>query len=162
MSARVEVARAVRRRVPATFLRRLARRVTRGARRLGLDSVALSGLTVRICDDAEIADLHQRHMGLSGPTDVLSFPGGDTIPGQDLPAVGDIVLSWDAVIRQSTRPDFGAHLEEASQLVIHGLAHLLGHDHATRAEARAMLRTERRMARAAGIAPPVRPYGGGA
>ena len=51
-------------------------------------------------------------------------------------------------------------LDEATQLVVHGLAHLAGHDHARRHEARRMLRAERRAARSASVAPPLRPYGG--
>jgi probable rRNA maturation factor len=115
-------------------------------------------LNVRICDDAEIARLHLRAMGQGGPTDVLSFPGG-TLPGLEHPVLGDIIVSWDAVVRQSGDPSPAAWLEEATQLIIHGLAHLHGHDHATRAQGRAMLRAERRAARAARVGSVTRPYG---
>lgn len=166
MNPHVELSRAVRARVSACVPRNLALRLRRAARRVGVSRENIRGWTVRICDDAEIAQLHLRHMGERGPTDVLSFPAGDALPGGAAPCFGDLVLSWDAIVRQSGGSTVSDQLEEASQLCVHGLAHLLGHDHGSRAQARAMLRVERRAARAAGIRPPVRPYdhhgGGGA
>jgi probable rRNA maturation factor len=158
LSPRIEVARAVRSQVPAWIVRRLAERLRHANARLSSRG-SRRGFTLRICDDTEIAALHLRHMGLAGPTDVLSFPASAPVPGADDAVLGDIALSWDAVLRQARAPQPDAWLEEATQLAIHGLAHLLGHDHGTRAEARAMLRAERRAARAAGVDTPTRPYG---
>lgn len=156
--AHVEVARAVRHRVPAGVTRALARKLRRAGRRLQPGHAPLPW-TVRLCDDTEIAALHVQHMGERGPTDVLSFPGGAPVPGQDQVELGDIVISWDAVLRQCRGTGVEVWLEEVTQLAMHGLAHLVGHDHGTRAQARAMLRAERRAARAAGAAVPMRAYG---
>lgn len=52
-----------------------------------------------------------------------------------------------------------AALDEATVLAVHGLCHLLGHDHGRRGEARAMHRAERRGLRAAGTPDVPRPYG---
>ena len=156
MSARIEVARSVRARVPSGVLRRLEQRLRRASTRVQPDPSL--EYTIRICDDDEIAALHLRHMGLRGPTDVLSFPAEAPLPDMQV-ELGDIAISWDAVLRQSPGSGRAAWLEELTQLAIHGLAHLLGHDHATRAEGRAMLRTERRAARAAGAGAVARPYG---
>jgi rRNA maturation RNase YbeY len=150
----VALAPAVRRRIPAGIVRGLARRLARAARRLSVDPAALS---VRIVDDAEMESLHVQHMGLSGPTDVLSFPAP---PGVSV--LGDVVIDWDAALRQAAaRPV----VDELVDLGVHGLVHLLGCDHeAGRAAARAMLRVEQRACRVAGLPPPRRPYpdGGGA
>jgi probable rRNA maturation factor len=155
LSPRVEVSAAVRGQVPASLVRGLTHRLRRASAQMVRSR---KQLTVRICDDAEIAALHLRHMGQAGPTDVLSFPGG-TLPGFEADVLGDIILSWDAIVRQAVAAGPAAWLEEATQLAVHGLAHLHGHDHATRSQGRAMLRVERRAARAARLGRVARPYG---
>jgi len=162
----------LRSRVSRASLQVLARRLRRAARRIGIAREDLPGITMSIVDDAEIQRLNAAHMGKDRPTDVLSFPARP--PGDDgaLAAMGvplgDIVLSWDAVLRQSAArlpANAPAHalasaaLDEATVLAIHGLCHLLGHDHAARAEARAMHRRELRGLRAARVADIPRPYG---
>lgn len=155
MKIRVQVAPQVRRRVGSAVVRELARRLSRMARRLHRDPEALAGLGVRIVDDEEMRRLHAQFLGEDRPTDVLSFPAGP-----DEPSLGDLVIDWDAVRRQAAGPSEHDRLQEAASLAVHGFAHLLGHDHGTRPQARAMLRLERRACRAAGLPPPVRPYGG--
>ena len=90
-------------------------------------------LTVRITGDRELRRLNRRFLGEDHATDVLSFPSGDLAGGY----VGDLALSWPAVTRQAAA--FGHPPEvEAALLVVHGLLHLLGWDHGTPAEERAM------------------------
>ncbi len=160
-------------RVGRATLRALDRRLRRAARRIGVAGAELPGVGVAIVDDPEIQRLNLEHMGKDRPTDVLSFPArppGDD--GDQLAALGvglgDIVLCWDAVLRQAAArlpagPDpatlAAAALDEATVLAIHGLCHLLGHDHAQRGEGRSMHRRERRGLRAAGVADIPRPYG---
>ena len=164
---------ALRARVSRATLHQLARRLRRAARRVGVPLEDLSSVTVSVVDDAEIQRLNAAHMGKDQPTDVLSFPGRP--PGAEFTEfaavgcpLGDIVLSWDAVLRQSgARMPAGASgqalasaaLDEATVLAIHGLCHLLGHDHAARGEARTMHRREIRGLRAARVADIPRPYG---
>lgn len=163
---------ALRTRVSRETLRLLARRLRRAAPRVGVAPADLAGITVSIVDDAEIQRLNATHMGKDKPTDVLSFPGRPQDDDGELAALGvplgDIVLSWDAVLRQSAarlpgHPDAAAlasaALDEATVLAIHGLCHLLGHDHAQRVEARRMHRRELRGLRAARVADIPRPYG---
>jgi probable rRNA maturation factor len=154
----VAVASAVRPRVPTTVSRRVSRALRRAAARLGVDADALAGLAVRIVDDREMARLREAHLQLPGPTDVLSFPASTA---DDEGELGDIVIDWDAVRRQAGGTSVAALEREAISLAVHALVHLLGHDHGTRPEARAMLRLERRAARAAGLGAVTRPYGGG-
>jgi len=137
-------------------LRRLATIATRAGRRLGLSTEHLRLLGVRIVADATMIELHRRHLGTAKPTDVLSFEADDP----DHP--GDIAIDWDQVRRQAIVKVEAGLCDEAEQLVIHGLAHLVGHDHARRAEARHMVRAERAAARSAAVVSPARPYGGAA
>ena len=157
-------------RVGRPLLRILDRRLRRAARRIGIAGAELPGVGLTIVDDAEITRLNAAHMGKDRPTDVLSFPArppgdeGAALAAMGVP-LGDIVLCWDAVLRQAAaRAGSGADLasaalDEATVLAIHGLCHLLGHDHARRGESRDMHRRERRGLRAARVADIPRPYG---
>ena len=89
-----------------------------------------------------MADYHERFMDLPGPTDVMSFPMDELrAPAEDeeppLGLLGDIVLCPAVTERQAAEngrePD-----QEAEYLLIHGLLHLLGHDHAEPEEKRIM------------------------
>jgi len=157
-------------RVGRPLLRLLDRRLRRAARRIGIAGAELPGVGLTIVDDAEITRLNAAHMGKDRPTDVLSFPArppgeeGAALAAMGVP-LGDIVLCWDAVLRQAIAR-VGPHADlrsaaadEATVLVIHGLCHLLGHDHARRGESRDMHLRERRGLRAARVADIPRPYG---
>jgi probable rRNA maturation factor len=90
-------------------------------------------LTVRVTGDRELRRLNRRFLGEDHATDVLSFPSGDLSGGY----LGDVALSWPAVLRQAAA--FGHAPEvEAALLAVHGLLHLLGWDHADAGEERAM------------------------
>ena len=145
--------------MPRSVRRALVRKLSAAARRVG---VALDArVTVRITDDDEVSELHLSFMGLPGPTDVLSFPADDDplAPGEGT-SLGDIVIGWPFAVRQSAPRGSGPQAWELEvvDLALHGLAHLLGHDHGTRPQARAMLHLERRLARRAGMPRPQRPY----
>ena len=93
-----------------------------------------SDLSIVLVDEETMASYHERYMDLPGPTDVMSFPMDEMRapdPDDDPPegTLGDIVLCPQVTNRQAAengrRPD-----EEAEYLLIHGLLHLLGHDHA--------------------------------
>jgi len=102
-------------------------------------------------DEDAIADLNERFMGKTGPTDVLSFPIDDepipAPPGGFDPADGDDVaipqLVGDIVICPSIAAinavDHGVSFEdEVALLVVHGVLHLLGWDHMVDDEAEKM------------------------
>jgi probable rRNA maturation factor len=92
-------------------------------------------LTLRLTGDRELKRLNRRFLGENQPTDVLSFPSGNSGSGY----LGDLALSWPAVLRQAAA--FGHSPEvEAALLAVHGLLHLLAWDHATAEEARVMTR----------------------
>lgn len=96
-------------------------------------------LSLLLVDRDTIAVLNAEHMGKDGPTDVLAFP--IDLPGEagpDGPAIlGDVVLC--PAIAADQAPRFGRSAEdEIRLLVVHGILHLLGMDHATPEDEREM------------------------
>ncbi len=106
-----------------------------------LDTEGRAGeLAVTFVDRDEIAELNAEHLGHDGPTDVLSFPLDDD-PGAALAGVpvllGDVVIC-PAVARDHAPSHAGSLDDELALLVVHGVLHVLGHDHAEPAETVAM------------------------
>ncbi len=80
-------------------------------------------LSLTVCDDSFIASLNAQWRGISSPTDVLSFPM------EDENLLGDVVISLDTARRQARERDH-TERDELRVLLVHGLLHLLGYDHA--------------------------------
>ena len=103
-------------------------------------------LSILFTDDSHIAELNRCYLSREGATNVLAFPmlyeASPNIPSLML---GDIVISVDTAMRESKR--FGELFEETIfRLLIHGLLHLLGHDHEkSPKEAENMENEERRL-----------------
>ena len=91
-------------------------------------------LSILLVDEKTMADYHLRFLGLPGPTDVLSFPMDELRPPADdeeppLGLLGDVVLCPTVTAAQAA--ENGRTPEsEADYLLVHGLLHLLGFDHA--------------------------------
>ena len=84
------------------------------------------GLT--FTDDAAIAELNERWRGKPTATNVLSFPAPPP-PAAQLPRfLGDIVLAFETIEREAKAEDKPIE-QHLAHLVVHGLLHLLGHDH---------------------------------
>lgn len=124
------------------------------------DEVEVSVLFV---DEKSIAELNEKFMGKSGPTDVLSFPidegppesgrvpdGGTTGPGDTnepeelVSLLGDVVIC-PAVAFERAPNHAGEYEDELALLLVHGLLHLLGMDHVEEDEAVAMEAREREL-----------------
>ena len=129
---------------------RLARAVLRD------EGVASGELGLRFVDIGAMAELNLAHMGTAGPTDVLAFPV-DGVHG-DAPASGPTVLLGDVVVcpayAAQTNGDLAASgnprptgdpADELALLVVHGVLHVLGYDHAREAEAAAMQTREQQL-----------------
>lgn len=94
-------------------------------------------LTLTFVDRADIAELNAEHMGKQGPTDVLSFPMDDE-PIEGVPTLlGDIVIS-PSVAAEQCAEHAGTIDDELALLVVHGILHVLGHDHREPAETTVM------------------------
>lgn len=91
-------------------------------------------LTLVIGDDALLQQYNRQYLGIDAPTDVLSFPAEYTDPDTQARYLGDILISLPRAQQQSTAG--GQPLaDELQLLVVHGVLHLLGHDHTSSAEA---------------------------
>ena len=116
-------------------------------------------------DEPTIAELRERFLGEAGPTDVLAFPideepepggrspdEGGTGPGGGLPSderdmptlLGDVVVCPTVAGRNAAEHEVSVD-DEMALLVVHGLLHLLGMDHAEDEEAETMERREREL-----------------
>ena len=86
-------------------------------------------LTIVLTDDMRLHELNRDYLGHDAPTDVLSFPASETDPETGAHYIGDILIS---VPRAQAQAEAAGHpLESELQLlVVHGVLHLLGHDHA--------------------------------
>lgn len=103
-----------------------------------------SELSVVFTDDEGIRQLNAGWRGKDKPTNVLSFPAFTLKPGDPLPPMlGDIVLAAETVAREAEleKKPLEHHI---THLVVHGLLHLLGHDHEAEDEAEIMEAAERR------------------
>ena len=88
-----------------------------------------SELSVILTNDARLHELNLNYLGVDAPTDVLSFPASETDPETGAPYIGDILISVPRAQEQANAA--GHSLEsEVQLLVVHGVLHLLGHDHA--------------------------------
>ncbi|GAC1354893.1 MAG: rRNA maturation RNase YbeY [Vulcanimicrobiaceae bacterium] len=134
-----------------------ARAVKRAAKIL-LEQVGekQSTLSISFVDDAQIRILNRLHRGKDKATDVLSFPlaaddQGTTGQTQGVERLlGDVVISVETARRQAA--DYDATLEsEIERLLIHGVLHVMGHDHEVEDERRRMQVEERRLAAAIGL-----------
>lgn len=93
-------------------------------------------LSIRITDSEEAANLNQTYRAKAGPTNVLSFPAN--VPAETGSGLlGDLVICAPLVQLEAAQQHKS---EEAhwAHLVIHGVLHLLGHDHQIPAEAEQM------------------------
>ncbi|HUP83007.1 MAG TPA: rRNA maturation RNase YbeY [Candidatus Limnocylindria bacterium] len=109
-----------------------------------------ASLALILSNNRELAGLNMKHMGHAGPTDVLSFPllpasafprhagqdptirkvpasGRFALPPGRRPHLGDIVVSVERAAEQAT----GSLEDELRQLVVHGVLHICGWDHAS-------------------------------
>jgi probable rRNA maturation factor len=103
-------------------LRRLLERAVRAT--LRHEKVSDAEISVTLLDDDEIADMNGRFLQHDGPTDVISFALYEE--GED--PVGDVYIGYEQALRQAAA-DGVPPTEEIARVVIHGVLHVLGHDH---------------------------------
>ena len=117
-----------------------------------LGSRSEAELTVRIVGPEESRGLNRTYRGKDRATNVLSFPAD--LPGDiGIPLLGDIVICAPLVTEEAGEQGKAAN-DHWAHLTIHGVLHLLGHDHVEEAEAEAMEALETALLASLGIADP--------
>ena len=116
-------------------------------------SAALGTVTgdvvILLTDDAEVRDINARFRDRDQPTNVLSFPAAESAA----PHLGDLMLAF-GVCRDEAAAQGKALSDHLSHLVVHGVLHLLGHDHEDDGEAEAMEAEERTILAGLGVNDP--------
>jgi len=92
-----------------------------------------SELTIVLTGDVQIQELNRDYLGIDSPTDVLSFPASETDgleidPETGMRYIGDIVISMPYAAKSAKKAGHPVE-SEVQLLVVHGVLHLLGHDH---------------------------------
>jgi probable rRNA maturation factor len=122
-------------------------RLVRKASRAAIGAKRKS-LTVALADDRRVRVLNARDRKKDKPTNVLSYPSGETS------FLGDVVLARQTVWREA-KEQKKTPADHLVHLVVHGTLHLLGHDHETsEADADRMEALERRILKRLGITDP--------
>jgi probable rRNA maturation factor len=122
-------------------------------RSLEHEGIERGELNLLFVTSAAMAELNREHLGHEGPTDVLSFPldaGDDSeaVAGVGEVLLGDVVICPEQAALQapgnrSAGEHDGSFEDEIALLVVHGVLHVLGHDHAELAETESMRARER-------------------
>ena len=118
--------------VKAPWLRKVAAEALAAA-----DPDGSGGVSIALADDETLHSLNERFRGFDEVTDVLSFKGESGGGGSDTPfppapdggaTIGEVVLSYPIAVRQADEHNVSTE-QELALLVVHGVLHLLGHDH---------------------------------
>jgi len=135
-----------RRAVPAAVsLRRFAAAALHGR-------TNIPALTIRVVDGRESARLNSTYRGKTGPTNVLSFPY-QVPPQVARDTLGDLVICAPVVVREA-RVQGKSPRAHWAHMVVHGVLHLLGHDHIKLRAARRMEGLEKSILADLGYADP--------
>ncbi len=122
----------------------------------GDEDVARMELSIVLADDATVRTLNRDYRRQDKPTNVLSFAaleGDAPLPPTGPILLGDVILAYETSVGEAAheRKPLAHHL---SHLVVHGVLHLLGHDHEDDTDAEAMERMEIAVLAALGIPDP--------
>ena len=104
-----------------------ARVATIARRVLASEGVREAMLSITFLGTRAMAALNRKHLGHRGATDVISF--GFSESGRRGPVIGDIYIAPDVARANARRHDAGIR-EELARLVVHGVLHVLGYEHA--------------------------------
>jgi probable rRNA maturation factor len=115
-------------------------------------------LAIILGDDAQQRRLNRDWRGIDRSTNVLAFPAwesGSPVPADAPLLLGDVMLAFETVAREAQEQ--GKSLaDHLAHLIVHGVLHLLGYDHATDAEAAIMETLETSILASLGVADPYR------
>jgi probable rRNA maturation factor len=109
-----------------------------------------ASVSIVVTDDTQLHQLNLQFVGIDEPTDVLSFPAGYTDPDSQSLYLGDILISYPRALAQAEKADCPVE-SELQLLVVHGILHLAGHDHADSQEKNHMWAAQREILTLLGI-----------
>lgn len=119
-----------------------------------ISSIADGDVTIVLVEDARIQSLNRDFLGHDAPTDVLSFPADEPDPETGRRYLGDVVISIARAAEQAA--ERGHSVEAEMQLlVVHGVLHLLGHDHAEAGEKERMWAAQAGALERLGVSPKI-------
>ena len=118
-------------------------------------------LSIVLADDRMVQELNARYRGMNRPTNVLSFPvmtgpamaSEETLAGDGPLLLGDVVIALETTLAEARQEDLPV-ADHLAHLVVHGVLHLLGHDHEHDDDAASMERLETDLLGRLGIADP--------
>jgi probable rRNA maturation factor len=128
--------------VPSTLIERAVQRTLKHQNKsLEMD------LSVVLTDSRRLRKLNRDYLGIDAPTDVLSFPasesdGSETDPETGTRYLGDILISVPYAAKSAKKASHALEAE-LQLLVVHGVLHLLGYDHAKPREKTRMWKAQR-------------------
>ena len=107
-------------------------------------------LTIVLADDAHLQELNRDYLGVDAPTDVLSFPASEMDPQTGSRYIGDIIISVPYAAKGAAKAGHPVE-SELQLLVVHGVLHLLGHDHAEPKEKAKMWKAQAEVLKSLGL-----------
>jgi len=113
---------------------------------------AKGALTLLLASDARVKELNGLFRGKNKPTNVLSFPAEENADRY----LGDVAVAY-GVVRREARESGKPFADHLTHLAVHGVLHLLGHDHMKPKEAARMEGLEREILAEFGISDPYAP-----
>jgi len=107
-------------------------------------------LSITVTDDETVRALNREYAGEDAVTDVLSFSQREgeefVAPPEGVPPLGEVVIAYPQALRQAQGERTWSAEREIEWLLVHGVLHLLGYDHAEPEEARRMREREEALA----------------
>ncbi len=112
-------------------IKRLQRASSTACNLLGFDTQPQ--ITLQLTDDQTIREFNRQYRGIDEATDVLSFENAFIDPESGETYLGDILISYETARRQADARGLEM-MAEIEMLLVHGILHLAGMDHASRCE----------------------------
>jgi probable rRNA maturation factor len=94
-------------------------------------------VSILLTDDSAVRELNREWRGIDKATNVLSFPAPELLSKGAAGILGDIVIAYETLRRESADEDRD-FLHHLTHLTVHGYLHLVGYDHQTDAQANDM------------------------
>ncbi len=95
-------------------------------------------------DEERMRQLNEQFAGTAHPTDVLAFPAGHRDPATGVAEFGDVIICKPIALQQAAVAGHGLE-QELTLLTVHGVLHLIGHDHSAEIDRLRMSNAQQRI-----------------